>query len=282
MAEYLVQGESITEVADAIREQGGTTAPMSFPVGMAEAVRNIQSGGGAVSSVNGKTGDVTLTAGDVGAVPVPATASVGQTVVVKAVDADGKPTEWEAADKLPKSPTDWEPWTTEEQATALTRLGMTKTILDFTYDGDDVDILSIEVPNYRDVFRARMLIFQLSVFLDATSKSWITSALLSYQDEKVVSNSFPITYNAVPSVDANTEITAKSVHIRTDDKGNYLSIGKKWNQYVARNSVTTDTWSSFNRLSNADITNKFVVLLPAIEGGSKYKAGTSITIVGVM
>lgn len=45
MAEFLVQGESLTEVADAIRERGGTTAPLSFPAGMAEAVRNIQSGG---------------------------------------------------------------------------------------------------------------------------------------------------------------------------------------------------------------------------------------------
>ena len=68
MAEYLVQGESITSVADAIREKGGTTAPLSFPVGMAEAVRNIQSGGGAVTSVNGKTGAVILQAADVGAI----------------------------------------------------------------------------------------------------------------------------------------------------------------------------------------------------------------------
>lgn len=45
MAEYLVQGESITAVADAIREKGGTTAPLSFPAGMAEAVRDIPSGG---------------------------------------------------------------------------------------------------------------------------------------------------------------------------------------------------------------------------------------------
>lgn len=97
MAEYLVQGESITAVADAIREKGGTTAPLSFPDGMANAVREIQSGG-AVSSVNGKTGVVKLTAGDVGAVPVPETASVGQTIVVKAVDETGKPTEWEAAE----------------------------------------------------------------------------------------------------------------------------------------------------------------------------------------
>lgn len=35
---------------------------------------------------------------DIGAIPVPATASVGQVIAVKAVDADGKPTEWETAD----------------------------------------------------------------------------------------------------------------------------------------------------------------------------------------
>lgn len=79
MAEYLVQGESITAVADAIREKGGTTAPLSFPAGMAEAVRGIPSGGTDIS--------LGLTA-----------ATVGQTVKVKAVDAEGKPTEWEAVD----------------------------------------------------------------------------------------------------------------------------------------------------------------------------------------
>lgn len=79
MAEYLVQGESITAVADAIREKGGTTAPLSFPAGMAEAVRDIPSGGTDIS--------LGLTA-----------ATVGQTIKVKAVDADGKPTAWEAVD----------------------------------------------------------------------------------------------------------------------------------------------------------------------------------------
>lgn len=78
MAEYLVQGESLTAVADAIREKGGTTAPLSFPAGMAEAVRNIQSGGDL---------SLGLTA-----------ATVGQTIKVKAVDTDGKPTAWEAVD----------------------------------------------------------------------------------------------------------------------------------------------------------------------------------------
>lgn len=79
MAEYLVQGESITAVADAIREKGGTTAPLSFPAGMAEAVRGIPSGGTDISL--GLTG-----------------ATVDQTIKVKAVDASGKPTAWEAVD----------------------------------------------------------------------------------------------------------------------------------------------------------------------------------------
>lgn len=78
MAEYLVQGESITAVADAIREKGGTTAPLSFPAGMAAAVRNIQSGS-----------DLSL--GIIGA-------TVGQIAKITAVDETGKPTEWEAVD----------------------------------------------------------------------------------------------------------------------------------------------------------------------------------------
>lgn len=79
--EYLVDGADITAVADAIREKGGTTAPLSFPAGMAEAVRDIPSGGTDIS--------LGLTA-----------ATVGQTVKVKAVDADGKPTAWEAVDAV--------------------------------------------------------------------------------------------------------------------------------------------------------------------------------------
>lgn len=59
--EYLVQGESITAVADAIREKGGTTAPLSFPAGMAAAVRNIQSGGD-LSSVDVYIADFTVPA----------------------------------------------------------------------------------------------------------------------------------------------------------------------------------------------------------------------------
>lgn len=62
MSEYLVQGESLTAVADAIRERGGTTAPLSFPAGMAKAVLNIQSGGGDLSSVDVYIADFTVPA----------------------------------------------------------------------------------------------------------------------------------------------------------------------------------------------------------------------------
>nr|DAH56561.1 MAG TPA: hypothetical protein [Caudoviricetes sp.] len=71
MAEYLVQGASLTTVADAIRERGGTTAPLSFPEGMVSAIRSIQSGGGDLSSVDvyiadfTSDADLTVTAGAV-------------------------------------------------------------------------------------------------------------------------------------------------------------------------------------------------------------------------
>lgn len=61
MAEFLVQGASLTAVADAIREKGGTSEPLSFPAGMAEAVRNIQSGGD-LSSVDVYIADFTVPA----------------------------------------------------------------------------------------------------------------------------------------------------------------------------------------------------------------------------
>lgn len=60
--EYLVQGASLTTVADAIRERGGTTAPLNFPEGMASAIRGIQNGGGDLSSVDVYIADFTVPA----------------------------------------------------------------------------------------------------------------------------------------------------------------------------------------------------------------------------
>lgn len=48
-----------------------------------------------------------VTASDIGAIPVPATAEVGQTVVVKAVDGNGKPTEWEPVTLPEQVQADW-------------------------------------------------------------------------------------------------------------------------------------------------------------------------------
>ena len=44
---------------------------------------------------------------DIGAIPTPITAEVGQAIVVKAVDENGKPTEWEAADMTSGVQPDW-------------------------------------------------------------------------------------------------------------------------------------------------------------------------------
>lgn len=49
----------------------------------------------------------TVTASDIGAIPVPTTAEVGQTVVVKAVDENGKPTEWAPVTLPEQVQADW-------------------------------------------------------------------------------------------------------------------------------------------------------------------------------
>lgn len=87
--EYLVDGADMTTVADAIRERGGTTAPLSFPAGMAEAVRNIQSGADLSLGITG--------------------AQVEQIAKITAVDETGKPTAWEAVEMANgEEPWDWE------------------------------------------------------------------------------------------------------------------------------------------------------------------------------
>lgn len=48
-----------------------------------------------------------VTASDIGAIPVPITAEVGQTVVVKTIDENGKPTEWEPVTLPEQVQADW-------------------------------------------------------------------------------------------------------------------------------------------------------------------------------
>lgn len=92
-----------------------------------------------VTSVNNKTGAVTLGASDVGAIPVPETAAVGQTIVVKSVDESGKPTEWQAAD-MPSGGTVDIP-TELPNPFALTFTGAVTA----TYDGSKA--VTVEIPS---------------------------------------------------------------------------------------------------------------------------------------
>ena len=48
MAEYLTNDTDLKKVADAIRTKGGTADPLVYPDGFAEAIGNIQTGGGEV------------------------------------------------------------------------------------------------------------------------------------------------------------------------------------------------------------------------------------------
>ena len=60
MAEYLTNTTDLTKVASAIREKGGTSAPLVYPDGFVAAIRNIQTGGSPTPSVPGAPGDITF------------------------------------------------------------------------------------------------------------------------------------------------------------------------------------------------------------------------------
>lgn len=143
--EYLVNGTDMTTVADAIRKKGGTTAPLSFPAGMAEAVRNIQSGADLSLGLTGaQVGQIAkITAVDTGGKPtkwepvdIPSggtdislgltAATVGQTIKVKAVDADGKPTAWEAVEMAEGGELSWHLVSDLTVAEAVTDVVITK------------------------------------------------------------------------------------------------------------------------------------------------------------
>lgn len=104
MAEYLTNDIELTSVADAIREKGGTSDPLTYPDGFANAVRAIQTGialqlivtvsaGATVTATNGSktitgtsdsTGVCTLTVPEIGTWRVSATLG-GQTSDTKSV-----------------------------------------------------------------------------------------------------------------------------------------------------------------------------------------------------
>lgn len=73
--------------------------------------------------VDAEGGLWTVPGGGSGGIPIPETAEVGQTIVVKAVDENGKPTEWECADFPEGSSGGWKiltDQTTTEDVASLT------------------------------------------------------------------------------------------------------------------------------------------------------------------
>lgn len=58
--EYAVNQADLTSVADAIREKGGTAAPLAFPAGFISAIRGIKAGGGASLQVIAVSGEDAL------------------------------------------------------------------------------------------------------------------------------------------------------------------------------------------------------------------------------
>lgn len=62
MATYRVTDTELTQVADAIRAKGGTSAALTWPGGFEDAVEAIQGGGGGTEYVSGSMTEVTLEA----------------------------------------------------------------------------------------------------------------------------------------------------------------------------------------------------------------------------
>jgi hypothetical protein len=48
MSNYIVDGSDLTDIADAIRAKGGTSAQLAFPQGFVDAVEAIETGGGSL------------------------------------------------------------------------------------------------------------------------------------------------------------------------------------------------------------------------------------------
>lgn len=132
-----------------------------------------------VQSVNGKTGDVNLTADEVGAIHVPDTATVGQTIVVKEVDEDGKPVSWECTDVAGGGSGGWRTIadiTLEEPAAPIK--------IDTDMDGNSFSLKEVEIYFCGKTYTRETGVVSdktsIRVCYNATVWSWATTA---YNDE---------------------------------------------------------------------------------------------------
>lgn len=181
MAEYLVQDTSLTAVADAIREKGRTTAPLSFPDGMAAAVKAIQ-------------GASDLSLGITGATP-------GQIAEIAAVDENGKPTKWESyfpgyrllCTQTLKEETNNIKWTQDINGRAFDLSGLqevnlalslpvdyTSDNLNFHYFGAGYAFSNVETFRYaivKNTIFSPELVYKESIVFKSTSYQWQSNAV---------------------------------------------------------------------------------------------------------
>lgn len=181
MAEFLVKDTSLTAVADAIREKGGTTAPLSFPAGMAEAVRNIQSGADLSLDITGAT--------------------PGQIAKITAVDETGKPTAWESyfpgyrllCTQMLKEETNSITWTQDINGRAFDLSGLqevnlalsfpadyTSDNLHFYYFGEGYAFSNGETFRYaiaKNTIFSPKLVYKESIVFKNTSYQWQSNAV---------------------------------------------------------------------------------------------------------
>ena len=59
MASYIVDGNALTNIADAIREKGGTTSSLIFPQGFIDAINAIDGGGSILKKITISTATTT-------------------------------------------------------------------------------------------------------------------------------------------------------------------------------------------------------------------------------
>ena len=89
----------------------------------------------------------TVTASDIGAIPVPTTAEVGQTIVVKAVDENGKPTEREPVTLPEQVQSDWNQNDSTAADYVKNRTHYEEiAYVDYVLNMDDTDIVGFSLP----------------------------------------------------------------------------------------------------------------------------------------
>jgi hypothetical protein len=142
-----------------------------------------------------------LTAEDIGAIPTPTTAEVGQTIRVSAVDENGVPTAWEAVD-MKDSGSEWEvinEITTTEEVASLT--------ISTDLDNNAFDLAEIQVniafPIYESANETLWYLYFAPNTLNFATSSFMSGCKQVFINYNALSNGGILIYSAYSS---NTKI----------------------------------------------------------------------------